>query len=66
MCVAWGRTDTRICYTKMTLRGREEDFRYKVVWSSDGCCGLNTHSCPSDNWHEKPSQNVVARGSKVS
>lgn len=49
----------------MTLRGREEDFRYEMVQSSDGC-GLITHLSPSDNWHEKTSRNVVAQGSKVS
>ena len=65
VCVAWGRTDTRICQTKMTLRGREEAFRYGMVQSSDGC-GLITHSCPSDNQHEKTSRNIVAQGSKVS
>lgn len=50
---------------KNDIEGREEDFRYKVVQSSDGCYGLITNLCLSDNWHEKPSQNV-AQGSKVS
>ena len=50
---------------KNDIEGREEDFRYEVVQSSDGCCGLITNLCLSDNWHEKPSQNV-AQGSKVS